>query len=116
VRFVSPALRSDSRALIVEAVVANADNRLRPGLFATARIEQAEKTPALLIPSTAVQRTATANRVFVVVGDRVEERLITLGQTEGELIEAASGLALGDRVVTTGLERLKDGALVKAGS
>jgi membrane fusion protein, multidrug efflux system len=116
VRFVSPALRSDSRALIVEAVVANADNRLRPGLFATARIEQAEKTPALLIPGTAVQKMATANRVFIVVGDRVEERLITLGQTAGDLVEAASGLAPGDRVVTSGLERLKDGALVKVGS
>jgi RND family efflux transporter MFP subunit len=116
VRFVSPALRSDSRALIVEAIVANQDNRLMPGLFATARIEQAEKSPALLIPATAVQKTATANRVFVVVGDRVEERLITLGQAEGDLIEAASGLSAGDRVVADGLERLKDGALVKAGS
>lgn len=116
VRYVSPALRSDSRALIVEAVVANADSRLRPGLFATARIEQAEKSPALLIPATAVQKTATSNRVFVIVGDRIEERLITLGQTEGDLIEAASGLSGGDRVVANGLERLKDGALVKVGS
>jgi RND family efflux transporter MFP subunit len=116
VRFVSPALRSESRALIVEAIVANADNRLRPGLFATARIEQAEKSPALLIPATAVQKTATANRVFVIVGDRVEERLITLGQGEGDLIEAASGLKAGERVVGNGLERLKDGALVTVGS
>ena len=116
VRFVSPALRSDSRALIVEAIVANPDARLKPGLFATARIEQAEKTAALLIPSTAVQKTATANRVYVIVGDHVEERLITLGQPEGDLIEAASGLNVGDRVVSSGLERLKDGALVKVGS
>ena len=51
VRFVSPALRSDTRALVVEAVVDNADGRLKPGLFATARIEQAAKTPALLVPA-----------------------------------------------------------------
>jgi RND family efflux transporter MFP subunit len=116
VRYVSPALRSDTRALIVEAIVANTDARLKPGLFATARIEQAAKTPALLIPSTAVQKTATATRVFVVVGDHVEERLITLGQVEGDRVEAASGLSAGDRVVAGGLERLKDGALVKVGS
>ena len=115
-RFVSPGLRSDTRALVVEAVVANTDGRLKPGLFATARIEQAAKSPALLVPATAVQKTATANRVFVVVGDHAEERLITIGQTEGDRIEATSGLAAGDRVVVGGLERLKDGARVKAGS
>lgn len=116
VRFVSPALRSDTRALVVEAVVDNTDGRLKPGLFATARIEQASKTAALLVPATAVQKTATANRVFVVVGDHAEERLITIGQAEGERVEATSGLAAGDRVVVSGLERLKDGVLVKAGS
>jgi RND family efflux transporter MFP subunit len=116
VRFVSPALRADTRALVVEAVVANTDGRLRPGLFATARIEQAAKTPALLIPASAVQKTSTATRVFVVAGDHVEERLITLGQEEGALVEATSGLAVGERVVTTGTERLRDGVRVQAGS
>ena len=94
----------------------NADGRLKPGLFATARIEQASKTAALLVPATAVQKTATANRVFVVVGDHAEERLITIGEAEGERVEATSGLAAGDRVVVSGLERLKDGVHVKAGS
>jgi RND family efflux transporter MFP subunit len=115
VRFVSPALRADTRALIVEAVVDNADGRLRPGLFATARIEQAEKTPALLIPASAVQKTATATRVFVVAGNRVEERLITLGQEEGTRVEASSGLKRGERVAMTGIEGLRDGATVRIG-
>ena len=43
VRYVSPALQADSRTLIVEAVVANADGSLRPGSFATAQIEQADE-------------------------------------------------------------------------
>src|SRR5262245_35648588 len=116
VRFVSPGLRSETRALVVEAIVANNDGRLKPGFFATAHIEQAAKTAALLIPATAVQRTANANRVFVVVGDHVEERLITIGQTEGDQIEAATGLSVHDRVVAGGLERLKDNARVKVGS
>jgi membrane fusion protein (multidrug efflux system) len=116
VRYVSPGLRADTRALIVEAIVKNADGRLKPGLFATARIEQAAKSPALLIPSSAIQKTATANRVFVINGDHAEERLITLGQAEGDRIEAASGLVKGDRVIVAGLEKLKDGALVRIGS
>lgn len=114
VRFVSPALRADTRSLVVEAIVDNLDGRLKPGLFATARIEQAEKTPALLIPASAVQRTATAYRVFVVAGDHVEERLITTAPADGDLVEATSGLTAGDRVVTTGIERLRDGTRVTA--
>jgi RND family efflux transporter MFP subunit len=116
VRFVSPALRADTRALVVEAIVANTDGRLRPGLFATARIEQAEKTPAVLVPATAIQKTATAMRVFVIAGDHVEERLVTLGQEEGALIEATSGLKAGERIVAADTERLRDGTRVKAGS
>jgi RND family efflux transporter MFP subunit len=116
VRYVSPALRSDSRALVVEAMVENADGRLRPGLFATARIEQAAKSVALLVPAAAVQRTATGHRVFVVQGDTVEERLVTLGEPQGTQIELTSGVAAGDRVVAADLERVKDGAIVKAGS
>jgi RND family efflux transporter MFP subunit len=116
IRYVSPALRSDTRALIVEAVVDNADGRLRPGLFATARIEQAAKSPALLVPVNAVQKTATGQRVFVVAGDRVEERLVTIGDVHGAQIELTSGVAAGDRVVVGNLERLTDGAPVKAES
>lgn len=116
VRFVSPALRSETRALTVEAVVANTDGRLKPGLFATARIEQAAKSPALLVPAAAVQKTASASRVFVVVADRAEARLITTAEADGGQIEATSGLSAGDLVVVGGLERLTDNARVKAGS
>ena len=48
--------------------------------------------------------------------DHAEERLVTTGQMEGELIEATSGLKAGERVIVGGVERLSDGARVKAGS
>ena len=53
VRFVSPSLRAEQRALTVEAVAANADGRLKPGMFATARIHQPAGAPALLVPADA---------------------------------------------------------------
>ena len=52
VRFVSPSLRSDQRALTVEAIAPNADGRLKPGLFATALVRQPDAAPALLVPAT----------------------------------------------------------------
>jgi multidrug efflux pump subunit AcrA (membrane-fusion protein) len=113
VRFVSPALRADQRALTVEAIVPNENGELKPGMFATALVQQAEKTPAVLVPSGAVQTLGGTSRVFVVNGDRVEERIVTTGQTLGEQLEIASGLKAGERVATTNLGQLVDGMKVK---
>lgn len=112
VRFVSPALQSDSRSLMIEALVPNEDGRLKPGLFATARIEQAEQTPAILVPKAAVTTNGEVSRVFVVKGDKAEERLVTLGQEVGDKVEATSGIAAGDLVVVGGREKLRDGAAI----
>ena len=77
VRYISPAVTADTRALTVEAVVPNADGRLKPGFFATARIEQDGRTPRLVVPATAVRTVNGTARVFVVDGDRAKERVVT---------------------------------------
>lgn len=113
IRYVSPAVRSDSRAFVIEAVVPNEAGELKPGLFVTARIEQAAKTPALLVPASAVRTDAGVARVFVLSPDSTaEERIVTTGQTTDELVEITSGLEAGDAVVTSNLARMADGARV----
>ncbi|MBM3771924.1 MAG: efflux RND transporter periplasmic adaptor subunit [Acidimicrobiia bacterium] len=109
VRYVSPTLETAQRALTVEAVVANPTGELKPGLFATARIEQPEKTPGVLVPTAAVQTLGGTSRVFVVAGDAVEERLVTTGQTADSSIEITKGLKAGERVATTSIAQLADG-------
>jgi RND family efflux transporter MFP subunit len=114
VRFVSPALQADQRALTVEAVVPNPDSTLKPGFFATAFIEQAKKTPAVLIDRTVVREVGTTKRVFVINGDRVEERIVTLGQDVGPRVEVVSGLRAGEAVATsTSKAALTDGARIR---
>lgn len=112
VRYVSPALSASTRALVVEAVVANPAGELKPGFFATARIEQAAATPALLVPARAVQSISGTQRVFVAKGDRAEERIVTTGQTVDDLIEIVSGLAKGEPVILEHPDALVDGALI----
>jgi RND family efflux transporter MFP subunit len=112
VRFISPALEANQRALTVEAVVANPDRELKPGLFATARIEQPQRTPAVLVPASAVQTTAGTSRVYIVNGDHVEERIVTVGQTVDAQVEISNGLKAGERVATTNVAQLTDGAKV----
>jgi RND family efflux transporter MFP subunit len=114
VRYVSPALEANSRTLIVEAVVPNDSGALRPGAFATASIEQANQSPAILTPATAVRTVAGTARVFVVTGDTVEERIVTVGQQVGDLIEITSGLKAGEKVATSNVTQLADGVRVAA--
>jgi RND family efflux transporter MFP subunit len=113
VKFVSPALRADQRALTVEAIAANPDGRLKPGLFATASIRRPQSEPALLVPAAAVETVSGTSRVYVVRGDTIEERIVTLGDRIENEIEIASGIAAGDVVAADPRGRLTDGAKVK---
>lgn len=112
IRYVSPALEANQRALTVEAVVPNTTRELKPGLFATARIEQPQRTPGVVIPVAAVQTSGGTSRVFVVAGDRAEERVVTVGQTFGADVEIVNGLKAGERVATRNVNQLTDGARV----
>ena len=112
IRFVSPSLRADQRALTVEALAANGDGRLKPGMFATARIRQAVDAPALLVPATSVEVIAGTSRVYVVKNNRIEERIVTVGETFGDRIEVTSGIAKGESVATDPKGRVADGQTV----
>jgi membrane fusion protein, multidrug efflux system len=115
VRYVSPALQTDSRALIVEAVVPNEDGMLKPGSFATARIEQASRSSGVLVPAGAVRTVGGTARVFVVSSGQVEERIVTVGQPVGDLVEITTGLKTGENVATKNVTQLADGMRVGDG-
>jgi len=112
VRYVSPALQSDSRTLVVEALVMNDSGFLRPGSFATARIEQSSERPGVLVPKAAVRTVSGTSRVYVIAADRTEERIVTIGQPVDDLVEIATGLKAGENVATSNVEKLSDGARV----
>jgi multidrug efflux pump subunit AcrA (membrane-fusion protein) len=112
VRYVSPDVRADSRALMVEAMVPNDKGLLKPGLFVTARIVEKAPSPGVLVPSSAVQTASDVSRVFVVTDNRVEERIVTTGQQVARLVEVTSGVKAGDTVATSNLPQLADGTRV----
>jgi multidrug efflux pump subunit AcrA (membrane-fusion protein) len=61
-----------------------------------------------------VRTVAGTSRVFVVSGDKVEERIVTVGQTVGDLVEITTGLEAGEKVATSNVAQLADGAPVAA--
>src|SRR5687767_14311590 len=113
VRFVSPSLKTDQRALTVEAIAGNADGRLKPGLFATALLQQTAPAPALLVPSAAVETVAGTSRVYVLAGNTVEERIVTIGEKVGDRIELATGVKPGERIAANPRGKLADGVRVQ---
>ena len=114
VKFVSPSLRSDQRALTVEAIAPNGDARLKPGFFATALLRQPNAAPALLVPATAVETIAGTSRVYAVKDNRIEERIVTLGEKIDAQVEITSGVAKGEIVATEPKGRLSDGQQVRS--
>jgi multidrug efflux pump subunit AcrA (membrane-fusion protein) len=110
---ISPNVTAASRTLTVEADVENGESLLKPGQFATVRIQLPQPEPAVLIPASAVRTQETTSHVFVLNNGHVEDRLVQLGQTEGELVEIKNGIREGELVATSNVEELKDGAAVR---
>ncbi len=113
VRYVSAAVDRSTRSLTVEAVVPNGDGLLRPGLFASARIETGGTQQMLVVPPSAVLSRAGVDRVFVIDGDVVAERVVTVAsRTDDERYVIQEGLEPGERVAASSLDQLSDGARV----
>jgi multidrug efflux pump subunit AcrA (membrane-fusion protein) len=97
----------------VEAEIENSGGVLKPGQFATVRILQARPQPAVLVPARAVRTESGVSRVFVIKDGHAEERLVQLGQSEGDLVEIKGGVAAAENVATTNLEQLSNGMAVR---
>jgi RND family efflux transporter MFP subunit len=94
---------------------ANKSNILRPGMSCNVRVKNNTGTEQILIPYAAV--TEQMGEYFVyVVGDssKVTQRKVTLGQRLQEDVIVKEGVQTNDVIVTTGIQKLREGAVVKA--
>ncbi len=99
VRLISPALDASTRSLKVEAYVENRDNRLHPGLFATAQLELGAATPAYYVPASAVMRDGDVVRLFIADQGVARQTLVTAGESSGGSVRILSGVGPKDRVI-----------------
>lgn len=110
---IAPNVTANSRTLTVEAEIENGSGALKPGQFATVRILQPRPVSSVLVPSRAVVTEAGVSRVYVIKDGHVEQRLVQIGQSEGDLVQVKSGVAADEKVATSNLELLGDGVQVK---
>jgi len=98
-----PSADPQTRTLTVRSELPNPDGMLRPGMFASVRLNSAESMPTLLIPSEAVIRTGKRTLVMLAKsGGRYEPREIDIGRESDGRTQVLAGLAEGQEVVTSG--------------
>ena len=99
----------------LRAVFPNPNKELLPGLFVRARVEQGVAENAITVPQAAVARGPDGSaRVWVVGTDnKVNPRTIKTERAVGNVWLVSDGLAVGERVVVEGLQKVKPGAEVK---
>jgi RND family efflux transporter MFP subunit len=127
VKFISPNVRESTRDIVVEAIAPNPDGRLRPGMFAVARLELGSQ-PHAVVPIAAVKRDDGDARVFVVAhGDAtsagspqrapeakaIQERIVQLGEARGDVVAVLSGVKPAEAVVLRPGPEVRDGARVE---
>jgi cobalt-zinc-cadmium efflux system membrane fusion protein len=114
---VGDVLDEHSRTVKVRVVLPNPDRRLKPGMFATARVRGVNASGSrkmLVVPWAAIQVVDDHPAVFAKAGDdSFEVRKVHTGDRAGDDVEVLNGLATGETVVTEGSFLLK-GELLKS--
>lgn len=110
IKLINPRIDVQSGTVKVTVEVFDKTMKLKPGMFVEARILIRSRPDAVVIPRKSV--SYKENEAFVFVFERqgmqVSKRVIETGISEGDNIEVTGGLEPGERIVTVGVEGLKD--------
>jgi len=116
---INPEVDATSRNFLVQATVANSDERLRPGMFTDVAVVLPQKKKVLAIPATSVLYAPYGDSVFLVeekkdeatgkTGKVLRQQFVRLGEKRGDYVAVSAGLKAGETVVTTGAFKLRNG-------
>jgi membrane fusion protein (multidrug efflux system) len=118
----NPQVEEDTRNIRIQATVANGDEKLRPGMFVEVDVVLPEENDVLIIPATAVLYAPYSDSVFIVEppqdaqGEKdrlvLRQQFIRTGSQRGDYVVVTSGLEPGQRVVSTGVFKYRNGQAV----
>lgn len=107
-----PAIDEQTRTVLVRARVANADLKLRPGMFARVQLQLGVREQAVWVPEEAIVPRGQDAFVFRVNAGKVDLVQVRTGVRKVGEVEILTGLAGGDLVVTEGTQRIGPGSAV----
>jgi len=101
--FVDNSVQTETGQVTLRATLPNPGHRFWPGRFVNIRLLLGTVQGAVLVPSTAPQMSANGSYVYVIKPDSTaEQRQVSLGQRQGDLVVVEKGVAAGEKVVTNG--------------
>ncbi len=105
-------------SVTLRAVFPNPKRLLLPGMYVRAVLEAGVNSKAILASQQGVSRDPKGNATALVVGadDKVEVRVLKTGQTHGDKWIVTEGLQAGDRLIVSGLQKIRPGAQVRIAS
>jgi membrane fusion protein, multidrug efflux system len=103
-------------SVIIRMVFPNPDGVLLPGMFVRTVVQEGISEQAILIPQQAVSRDPKGNPTAWIVNasGKAEQRMLTLDRAIGDQWLVSTGLAVGDRLIVEGMQKVRPGAEVKA--
>ena len=103
-------------SIALRALFPNPQHMLLPGMFVRARIDEGTQPDAILVPQQGVTRTPRGDATVLVVNDKnqVESRTVVAPQAIGDRWLITEGLKNGDRVIISGLQKVRPGVTVVA--
>ena len=114
VSLIHPTIDPATRTFVTEINIPNADNRIRPGMFARVNIDFGSVNRVVVPDQAVVKRSGSGDRfVYVYKDGKVSFNQVQLGRHMDTSYELISGVENGAEVVIAGQSRLKDGAEVK---
>jgi multidrug efflux system membrane fusion protein len=112
--FIDNAVDRSTGTIVARATIDNADFSLLPGQYVRIRLAIGTEPDALMVPQTALGSSQLGKYVYVVgEGNKVDQRLVSLGPTDGGLVAIMKGVSEGERVINGNLQKIGPGALVQ---
>jgi membrane fusion protein (multidrug efflux system) len=102
-----------TRSVKLMAIIENADLALKPGMFLTVSLEVARRESAVIAPEEAIVSEGPRQVAYVVKDNRIERRVVVVGQRMYGKVEIAEGLKAGDVIVARGIQRVRNGMQVQ---
>ena len=112
VRFVSPALRAQTRDLIIEASAKNEDGALKPGMFATVKLVTGEEEQPT-VPVDAIKADGNVRRLFIARNQTAVEVVVRTGLTKDGRIAVFEPFAADTQVIVRPPPGLSDGSAIQ---
>lgn len=119
---INPKVEVATRTVLVEATIINLEHKILPGMYGVVDITTSAAQNYLTVPQTAISYNPYGDYVYILKDEKKDkqgkstfvafQKFVTTSKTRGDQVQILKGIEKGDRVVTAGQLKLKNGAHV----